>query len=300
MEDEQQKENIQWHPAFCSATELELREDKDNLEFESEHQLSSSPLKIDLMVIKKKPGVKTKNEIGHIFMTHNIIEYKCPDDYFNIDNYYKSLAYVCLYKSLGETVNAIPIEELTLSLFHDSKPVKLMKILEETGHRIIEKYKGIYYVEGNITVPRQQIIVTEEFDNGHCFLKALSKKFTVEDGMELVEYAETAKSEGDKHNLYSVLQVSFLANNSIYDFLDWGKNMRSAFDSFCEIFKDKIDAKIAAKVAAAEAILRKEADDRIKEADDRIKEADDRAKKTEARVKALEKEIEELRKKILN
>ena len=175
-----------------------------------------------------------------------------------------------------------------------------MKILEETGHRIIEKYKGIYYVEGNLTVPRQQIVVTEEFGGGHCFLKALSKKFTVEDGKELVEYSETAKSEGDKQNLYSVLQVSFLANNSVYNFLDWGKTMRSAFDSFCEIFKDKIDAKIAAKVAAAEAILRKEAEDRAKETEARVRtETEARVRtETEARVKALEKEIEELRKKL--
>lgn len=60
-ENKNKREKLQWHPAFCSATELELREDKENLEFESEHQLSSSPLKIDLMVIKKKPGIKLKN-----------------------------------------------------------------------------------------------------------------------------------------------------------------------------------------------------------------------------------------------
>ena len=83
---EEKKQNIQWHPAFCSATELELREDKDNLEFVREHELNTSPIKIDFMVIKKKPGVKIKNEIGHLFRTYNIIEYKSPNDSLNIDS----------------------------------------------------------------------------------------------------------------------------------------------------------------------------------------------------------------------
>ena len=279
QENKNKREKLQWHPAFCSATELELREDKENLEFESEHQLSSSPLKIDLMVIKKKPGIKLKNEIGHIFMTHNIIEYKSPDDQFNIDNYYKCLGYVCFYKSQGETIDSIPVDELTLSLFHDSKPVYLMKNLKKRGYKIIEKYEGIYYIEGDLAVPRQQIIVTEEFGNKHCFLKALSKKFTVEDSIELAKFSESIKSEGDRHNLDSVLQVSFVANNSIYYYLDRENIMRKSFDSFCEIYKDFIDEKIAAKVAAAEAVIREQ---------------------DEEKIKALEKEIAELKKKLKN
>lgn len=49
-------DNIQWHPAFCSAMELELRENKKDLIYEREHNLSKMPLKIDFPVIKKKSG----------------------------------------------------------------------------------------------------------------------------------------------------------------------------------------------------------------------------------------------------
>ena len=41
-------ENIQWHPTFCSALELELRKYKKYLIYEREHNLSKMPLKIDL------------------------------------------------------------------------------------------------------------------------------------------------------------------------------------------------------------------------------------------------------------
>lgn len=55
--------------------------------------------------------------------------------------------------------------------------------------------------------------------------------------------------------------------------------MRKSFDSFCEIYKDFIDEKIAAKVAAAEAVIREQ---------------------DEEKIKALEKEIAELKKKLKN
>ncbi len=39
------QDNIQWHPAFCSAVELELRDYKKYLTYEWEHNLGRMPLK---------------------------------------------------------------------------------------------------------------------------------------------------------------------------------------------------------------------------------------------------------------
>ena len=47
------EDNIQWHPAFCSAMELELRENKKDLQYIREYNLSKMPLKIDFLIIKK-------------------------------------------------------------------------------------------------------------------------------------------------------------------------------------------------------------------------------------------------------
>lgn len=276
------KEKLQWHPAFCSATELELREDKENLEFIREYSLSQKPLQIDLMVIKKKPGIKIKNEIGHIFKTHNIIEYKSPDDSLNIDDYYKSLGYVCLYKALGKRVNEIPLNELSLTLVHDSKPEKLIKILEKNNHRIVNKYNGIYYIEGSVTLPNQQIIVTSEIGKGHFLLKSLSKNFSAEEGIELADFAERASSKHDKTNLDSLLQVSFVSNNSVYALL---KKENIMCQAFFDLFKDEI----AAKISAAEAAVRAEEE----------KKAKAKAKVYKEKILALEAEIAKLKKNIL-
>ena len=74
------EEKKQWHPAFCSAMELELRENKNVLQYEREHLLSKKPLQIDLLVIKKSVDRILKNEIGDFFLGHNIMEYKSPKD----------------------------------------------------------------------------------------------------------------------------------------------------------------------------------------------------------------------------
>ncbi len=61
-----------WHPAFCGATEWELKQNRDDLTFEAEHYLSKEPLRVDMLVIKKRSDARIINEIGKIFRQHNI------------------------------------------------------------------------------------------------------------------------------------------------------------------------------------------------------------------------------------
>ena len=82
-----------WHPEFCNIIELELMENAEGLTYDSEYNLSREPLKIDLLVFKKIQDEVIKNEIGKIFLGHNIMEYKSPDDNMNINTFYKVLSY---------------------------------------------------------------------------------------------------------------------------------------------------------------------------------------------------------------
>ena len=70
----------QWHPPFCASMQLELKEYKSILEYLMEYALSTKPLLIDLLVIKKLRGIEIENEIGCRFRSHNVIEYKSPDE----------------------------------------------------------------------------------------------------------------------------------------------------------------------------------------------------------------------------
>lgn len=143
-----ENKKIQWHPGFYAAAELELHLNRKDLEFHREYNLSKKPLQIDLLIIEKLKNVQIQNEIGKLFRRYNIVEYKSPEDSLNIDDFFKTVGYAYLYKGLGEHVSQIPLEELTVSLFHETRPVKLMKEIVRYGCTIQEYAPGIYYVEG--------------------------------------------------------------------------------------------------------------------------------------------------------
>ena len=48
---------IQWHPGFVAAMDLELEENREDLLYEKEYNLNTKPLEIDLLVIKKRKNV---------------------------------------------------------------------------------------------------------------------------------------------------------------------------------------------------------------------------------------------------
>ena len=76
----------------------ELGDEAKYFSFEAEHQLGTKPMAIDVLVKKEKERRIRKN-IGRIFRTHNVIEYKSPTDYLSVDDFYKVYGYACFYKS---------------------------------------------------------------------------------------------------------------------------------------------------------------------------------------------------------
>ena len=128
-----ERKKIQWHSGFYGGIELDLRDYKDDLAFEEEHELSKKPIRMDLLIIYKKTDVEIDNGIGKIFRKYNVVEYKGPGDNLSIDVFYKVIGYAGLFKGLGKWVNEIPASELTISFFRFSKPLKLFKDLKKEG-----------------------------------------------------------------------------------------------------------------------------------------------------------------------
>ena len=143
--------NIQWHPAFVSAMQLELKEYREWLLFEKEHNLNTKPLQIDLLVIRKEEAGNIGNEIGEIFRKYNIWEYKSPKQQLDIDSFYKSEAYAGLYKSYGETSDGRKAEDMR-RLLTDTSRLKgkldkefadsVLEVCLRANEQMIEKLKG--------------------------------------------------------------------------------------------------------------------------------------------------------------
>ena len=226
-----------WHPALCGATEWELKENRESLSFESEHQLSKEPIRMDMLVIKKDPSVTIDNEIGKIFKKYNVLEFKSNRDKLTIDEYYKAIAYAALYKGLGKRVNERPAEEITMTLIREAYPRELFKILKGYGVDADKKYEGIYYLRGS-TLFDTQIIVTKELDGDkHAGLKILSKNAKESDVRKFLEEARLATEPGDLQNIDAVLQVSVSANKKLYEEVRKDEVMCQALK---ELMKDEI------------------------------------------------------------
>ncbi len=184
------------------------------------------------------------------------MEYKSPGvltpwDHLDIDTFYKTLAYACLYKAYGKTVDAIKAEDITLSIVRETKPAGLFRYFIEYGCEIVKFSSGVYYIEGKIWFPAQ-IIVTDELDKAsHIWVKGLSDNLSKEDFREMLDKRKRMTEKEDRELADSVLEVSISANREIVDELIGDENM---YEALMEIIEPKL---------------------RIREEKVRIKEAED-------------------------
>lgn len=229
---------IQWHPGFVAAMGLELREYRENLIFEREYNLNTKPLEIDLLIIKKEASVHISDDIGSFFRGHNILEYKSPEDHLDIDTFCKTLAYAYLYKSYGKTLDEIKMDDITISIIREARPIGLFRYFKEHDYPMTSGHSGIYYIEGPF--PFQiQIIVTGELDKeSHTWLRALSGKLDKKDIQDLLDKMSQITEKDYREMADSVLEVSIGANRHIVEGLMGDDVM---FETLMEIMEPRIN-----------------------------------------------------------
>lgn len=239
------KRNTQWHPAFCSAIKLELAADKEYLEYMNEYNLTSKPLQIDLLIIKKAKNHQVKNEIGKIFRAHNIMEYKSPEDQLNITTYLKVIAYACLYKASEKRVDEIKLQEITLTFIREGFPFKLFKWFKKNGYRIEEKYNGIYYVIKKNTFSTQIIVSKRLSKENQKWLTLLNQNLNEEDAERAIAQTNVLTEKDEKDYADSVLQVAVVENEQIFH------GVKEADGNMCEALRKLMEPEFnEMKVAA--------------------------------------------------
>ncbi len=205
--------DIQWHPAFVSAMNLELIENRKDLMFQREYNLNTKPLEIDLLIIKKEKEVPIRNEIGHFFRKYNILEYKAPGDHLNVDSYYKAAAYGCLYKAYGDTVDERKADGITISLLRDAKPQGMFRYFADAGTVIRNVRPGIYYLSGDkVLFPTQVIVMKELAEENHAYLRVLTRKPKKDDVSRFLELYKGLSGKAEREHAESILDVFTEAN----------------------------------------------------------------------------------------
>jgi hypothetical protein len=197
--------HIAWHPAFVEAIQLELDDYRDFLEFHPEYQLTAEPLRIDCVVIKKTKDVVIRKNIAAIFKEVNLMEYKSPDDYVSVENFYKVYGYACLYASLEK----IPISNLTVSFVVSHVPEKLLEHVENIrGYTVEINNPGIYIIKGDI-LPIQIIDNRQLSADENLWLNCLSNRL---DPVEVNKIGDEAARQEKTAKIQAYLSVIAKAN----------------------------------------------------------------------------------------
>ncbi|MDE7028653.1 MAG: hypothetical protein K2P63_01590 [Lachnospiraceae bacterium] len=230
------EDKIQWHPAFCSAMELELREYKKYLKYEREHNLSKLPLKIDFLVIKKEADIVIRNDFGDFFLGNNIFEYKSPGDDINAGTFYKALAYACLYMAEAESAAEIPDPDTTISIVREQKPAKLLEQLRKK-YDVVKKADGIYRVSG-LLFPVQILATKELNEQSHVWITSLTRTMNMECAQRLLDNFTGLSDDTDRKNADSVMNVASEANIELF------KKMIQEGDQMCEELKELLAPEI--------------------------------------------------------
>jgi hypothetical protein len=179
-------ETVKWHPAFFEALQLELFDYKNFLEFQYEYQLTTEPLRIDAVIIKKPPEITIDKNFARIFREFNLVEYKGPHDYLSVNDFYKVYGYACLYTSL----NKIPVTSLTLTFVLNRYSRELFSHLTEVrGYKAAEEYPGIHRVQGDI-LPIQIIESKKLPPADNLWLRGLTDDLDLESTRNILEKAE--------------------------------------------------------------------------------------------------------------
>ena len=234
----------QWHPAFCSAMELNFREDRAQLHFETEHNLSRKPLAVDLLIVRKDDPGELHDPIGMIFARNNLIEYKSPDDAMTIDTLYKVIGYGCLFKSMSPAVNSIPSDEITLTLIRSRCPRRMIEELKKEQISCIQKCPGIYYLTGKIPFRTQLVITRQLKGRNHLWLRFLDNNLRADDAKQFISAVQSVRTNSvstspDARNVDALAQVVISQNPAIFEFIK--KEDPMMCDALKELMKPEIE-----------------------------------------------------------
>jgi hypothetical protein len=220
-------EKLKWHPAFLQALQLELIEYKNSLQFKYEYQLTSEPLRIDLLIIKKPKDLVIDKNIARIFRSDNLMEFKSPEDYLSINDFLKVYAYACLYAAITPEAE---LSGVTLTFVEHRHPRELISYLtRERNYRVEETGPGIYRVSGDY-LPIQIIETKRLPAEENLWLKSLTNDLESSAASVILE-----AGKGTERELSADLDVLLRANPEAF-MEAW--NMANRTKTFEEVFTE--------------------------------------------------------------
>lgn len=188
---------------------------------------------IDVLIIKRKKEIPIRKNIGRIFRNYNIIEYKSPEDYLTIDDFYKVYGYACFYKADTGGLNEIQSTDITITLVCMNYPRKMLKLLQQERKLTVRKIEvGIYYIEGD-QIPIQLLVTSQLLIEENLWLRSLSNQLRTIKEVNVLsrEYQKNRSNE-----LYvSMMDIIVKANEKKF------KEAKNMCNAIIDLFRDEYD-----------------------------------------------------------
>jgi hypothetical protein len=175
----------------------------------AEYPLTSEPLQIDVVIIKKAPDVTIEKNIACIFKQVNLMEFKSPGDYFSVHDFYKVIGYAFFYASL----NKVSIRDMTVTVVESRCPRKLFKYAGKST--VIETSPGIHLISGypmDIQVIESRKLSPEE----NIWLRGLANDLKTETADAIIKESEKKGKEARINAyLYAVVEANIIMQEEL-------------------------------------------------------------------------------------
>ena len=229
-------QTLQWHPIFGTAIQLNTVREAETIILKSELELNKMPMRIDLVLIKKDKKPLKKN-IGRILRGHNIFEYKSPGDTLNIDDFYKTYAYACFYKSNTERVDEISAEDITISFVCSRYPREMSKKLKKERNITAGQVSpGIYYLEGD-PIPIQLILIPELPYKENLWLSSLRTDLVPGEHLDML--MEDYQNHKDSKDYQAMMDVIVRAKHNTFE------EVKDMCEALHELFAEDVQKEVA-------------------------------------------------------
>ena len=252
------KKRIDWHSAFRVALQATLIDYKNVLDYNLEHPLTTKPLLIDTIIIKKRPEAVIEKQIAEIFRQVNIIEYKNPTASLSVHEFHKAFARLHLYFAIARNVE---IADLTLSFVVAAHPRELFRYLRgELGYTVQERHPGVHVVTGAM-IQIQVINSVKLSEEENRWLRNLNRKLTEK---EVAWLSQMEKKYDSLLDLSAYRHAVLTANKKMLKMLRedksmWNEEIREIFEEtgWSEewIKKGELKGKLEGKLETAQAMF---------------------------------------------
>ena len=282
-----EKDRLQYHPPMCASMMLELRENKEELFFDSEHKLNTQPNSVDF-IVTKPDGVTVKSGLGAIFKRVNMVEYKSPASALGKRVYYRTTAYVGLYIAY-EKEDYQP-EDFTITFIRKEKPELLMIYLQERGYEIKEYEKGIYHVrqKGHIDM---QILVTHLLREQYKWITKLTDCLERSDIEAMLEEMGNLEDAQDLIHAESVWNLVVQLNKN----KEWVKEL-IGMGALRDLFKEEFEKRDTKIIEQDTKII--EQDTKISKLEDELHSKDEQLQSKDEQLQSKEEQLQRDKKEI--